>query len=291
MLADPPLVTIPEIQGASSASPFDGQQVRTIGVITGDFQDGGLGAHGDLDGFYLQAQQGDGVRATSDGIFVFEGSSPVVNLQQGDLVEVMGTVDEYFGETQLNALLGTVTVLQSGAALPAAAQLVLPVRASVQNSDGELIADLEAFEGMLVTLQQSLVVIELFNLDRFGEILLVDGDSEFRFAQTLMSDGTGDAGQPEPVARRQLLLDDGLTVQNPDPVRYAAPGDSTPGDSTPGVASGSGVRIGDTVHGLIGNIRFSRGSGGAGEESFRLEPVAEPAFGINGSESLISHTP
>ncbi len=38
------------------------------------------------------------------------------------------------------------------------------------------------------------------------------------------------------------------------------------------------VRAGDSVVGLTGNIRYSRGSGGSGDETYRLMPTTEPVF-------------
>ena len=47
------------------ASPLDGTEVATKGVVVGDFQVGGK------NGFYLQDPVGDGDASTSDGIFVY----------------------------------------------------------------------------------------------------------------------------------------------------------------------------------------------------------------------------
>ena len=81
------------------------------------------------------------------------------------------------------------------------------------------------------------------------------------------------------LARRTLVLDDGLTVQNPDPIRYPAPALDT----------GNTVRMGDIATNLVGNIRYSRGSGGSGDENYRLEPVEEPILTpCRRSESTVS---
>ncbi|NEO25970.1 MAG: hypothetical protein F6K03_03495 [Kamptonema sp. SIO4C4] len=64
----PSQVSIPEIQGASHISPFDGQTVAITGIVTAV----------DSNGFYLQDATGDGNDATSDGIFVFTGGTPTV---------------------------------------------------------------------------------------------------------------------------------------------------------------------------------------------------------------------
>ena len=102
---------IAEIQGTGDASPFDGQNVITSGVVTASYPTGGL------NGFYLQTPGADTPDA-SDGIFVYGGASgfaayPAV----GDSVEVAGEVDEFFTTTQL--LASSVTPVASlGTVIP-----------------------------------------------------------------------------------------------------------------------------------------------------------------------------
>ena len=60
------------LQGAGSASPFDGQEVATWGLVTGLTGDG----------FYLQDPVGDGDALTSDGIFVYTYDAPTVSVGQ-----------------------------------------------------------------------------------------------------------------------------------------------------------------------------------------------------------------
>ena len=84
---DPVARTIAEVQGTGAASPFDNQKVIVEGVVTGDFQD-----VGQFGGFFIQSQTADTDPATSDGIRVFNNSTPV---DVGDVVTVTGTVDEY----------------------------------------------------------------------------------------------------------------------------------------------------------------------------------------------------
>lgn len=101
---------IAEIQGTGSASPFDGQNVLTSGVVTASYPTGGL------NGFYLQTPGADTPNA-SDGIFVYGGTSGFATYPAvGDSVQVAGEVDEFFGATQILgsavtpvAALGTVT--------------------------------------------------------------------------------------------------------------------------------------------------------------------------------------
>lgn len=260
------LVPIPMVQGDSDISPMVGATVTIEGVVTGDFQDG-AGTHGDLNGFFVQ-DAGDGTAATSDGIFVFDGNLPGIGVNPGDRVRVTGVVAEYFGETQITATGAgaSVTLIGSGSIAPI--DIALPVSSVVNNADGKPIANLERYEGMLVRFPQPLTVSELFNLDRFGELRVVEG---MRPEQFTMSNAPSQSGYPTHVAdlaRRTLMLDDGLVIQNPDPIRYPAPGLST----------ANAMRMGDTLTNLTGNLRFSRGSGGSGDATFRLMPTVEPSF-------------
>lgn len=65
--------TIAEVQGTGSSSPLEGQKVTEHGVVTGDYRTGGY------NGITIQTQGTGGdtgeVRAASDGVFVFLGSS------------------------------------------------------------------------------------------------------------------------------------------------------------------------------------------------------------------------
>jgi predicted extracellular nuclease len=269
-VAAPPVVEIYTVQGSGRLSPLVGTTVTVSGIVTGDFQDGS-GVHGDANGFYVQAVPGDGDDATSDGIFVFDGSLPAADVGPGDRVEVTGTVVEFFGETQINATVsgGNVTIASNGNPLPVTTPIYLGASVGViPNADGELIADLEQYEGMLVHFPQTLSVSELFNLDRFGELRLAEGGRFFQFTNGNAPDVTGFQAHLEDVARRNLMLDDGLLIQNPDPIRYPSPE----------LTTANTVRMGDTVTGVSGNLRFSRGSGGSGDETYRLMPTAEPTF-------------
>ena len=103
----------------------------------------------------------DGNPLTSEGIFIFDGSSPSVDVKIGDVVSVIGSVSEFSGMTQVSA--DSVVVNAEGQPLPEAVSLTLPI-----NDD----LDLESVEGMRIILEQPLVISEYFNFDRFGEIVL-----------------------------------------------------------------------------------------------------------------------
>lgn len=268
-LPPPSSLTIPQVQGTGASSAYIGERVIVEGVVVGDFQ-AGAGAHGNVNGFYLQAEAGDGDAASSDGIFVFDGFNPAVDVQPGDRVRVTGSVVEFFGETQIGDV-SAVEVVAAGAVPDVealAVSVALPVAGTIPNADGRSIGDLEAYEGMLVRFGEALTVSEYFNLDRFGEIRLSQGGRLFQFTQHHAPDAAGYATHVADVAARTIMLDDGLTVQNPNPIRYPSPGLDT----------ANSVRGGDQVYGLMGVVRFSRGSGGSGDETYRILPIVEPAF-------------
>ena len=149
-------VKIHDVQGNDSASPLAGHTVAIEGIVVGDFQDGVAGTNGDLNGFHVQEEDADADAdpMTSEGIFVFNGSSPAVNVQIGDLVRVEGAVSEFNGLTEITSFTG-ITVISSGNTLPTASVLSLPVTS---------VDAFEPYEGMLVTFPQALVHFRIFQL-------------------------------------------------------------------------------------------------------------------------------
>ena len=238
-----------------------GQAVSVQGIVTGDFQ-----GEARLGGFFLQGEP-DGNPRTSDGVFVFDGNAPDRDVEVGDRVEVTGTVTEYFGETQIVAQ--AVTVIGNGEVQPT--PVTLPAAGLVRNNDGGLIADLEAYEGMLVTFPQTLTVSDLRNLGRYGELRLTQGGRPQTYTNDNTPDATAYAAFLEQLATREILLDDGRRVEHPAPNRFLT--------TDP---AGRSIRIGDQVAGLTGNLRYSRGSGNAGVETWRLIPSDDPPFAAAG---------
>ena len=206
--ADPGITLIHDIQGPGSSSPLNGEDVTVDGVVTGDFQEGDSDQARNLGGFYIQNAP-DTEASTSDGVFVFDGADPATDVDVGDLVRVVGTVDEYFGETQVSASM--VTVIGNGAISPV--PVTFPV-ATATNSDGEKIADLESYEGMLVTFPQTLTISQLRNLERYGEILLSQGGREFSYTNLNAPDVAGYSAHVDSVTTRRIYLDDGLRSEN-----------------------------------------------------------------------------
>jgi len=198
---------IHDVQGSGASSPLVGTTVLVEGIVVGDFQDGVSGTNGDLNGFHVQEEDADADAdpLTSEGIFVFNGNSPAVNVQIGDLVQVIGVVSEFNGMTQISSTAG-VTVLSNGNPLPVATALSLPVAA---------VSDFEAFEGMRVTFPQALVIAEYFNFDRFGEIVLTSERHLTPTAEFLPGAAAQQAAAD--FLLDKITIDDGRTAQNPDP--------------------------------------------------------------------------
>lgn len=255
---------VSEIQGNSSSSPLDGEMVRVSGIVTGDFQDNDADAINNLGGFYVQDESPDADAMTSDGIFVYDGDSSDTDVSVGDRVNVLGVVKEHFGETQITSRV--VDVVGSGTIQPT--EIRLPARGTVTNSDGDLLADLERFEGMLVRFPQTLSVSDLHDLERFGAVGLSQDGRFFQFTNSNQPDAKGYTAHKVSRAKRSIALDDGQRSERPATLRYLNAGN---------VVEYS-IRGGDGINGVTGNLRYSRGSGGKGDETWRLMPTEEPRF-------------
>ncbi len=162
-----------EIQGAGLTSAFAGQTVTTENNVVTALRS---------DGFFIQTPEArvDADAQTSNGIFVFMGSAPTVSV--GDMVDVTGTVTEFFNFTQFTNTPSApvVTVISSGNALPAAIQLDALTPSPVQPQST---TEFERFEGMLVEIANGVVAAsnQSFNNDDFAEMFITaSGSRPFR---------------------------------------------------------------------------------------------------------------
>ncbi|MGI5279824.1 endonuclease/exonuclease/phosphatase family protein [Streptomyces rochei] len=114
-------VRVHDIQGSTRLSPYAGRQVTDVaGIVTG------VRGYGSAKGFWIQDPRPDADPATSEGVFVFTGSTPK-GVAVGDAVTVSGTVSEYVpggtssGNQSLTEITRpTFTVVSSGNEVPAA---------------------------------------------------------------------------------------------------------------------------------------------------------------------------
>jgi len=252
------------VQGNGLSSPLDGQLVRVAGIVTGDFQDNDADRANNLGGFYVQDESPDSDTMTSDGIFVYDGDSAGADVNVGDRVRVLGLVKEHFGETQISSRV--VDVVGSGTIRPT--DVSLPAGGTVTNSDGNLLADLEHLEGMLIRFPQTFSVSDLHDLERFGAIGLSQGGRLFQFTNSNRPDVADYSAHKIAIAQRSIELDDGLRSRNPAMIRYLNAG--TDADYS--------IRGGDSISGVTGNLRYSRGSGGNGNEAWRVMPTEKSQF-------------
>jgi predicted extracellular nuclease len=238
---------IPAVQGAGAATPLLNQTVTVQGVVTA--------ALPGLSGFFIQDPSGDNDPSTSDGVFVFiPAANPLANTQVnvGDALRVTGRAAEFNTMTELD----NVTTLDKcgTAAAPAPSPVSLP-----EATNG----DLEHVEGMLVTFAQTLTVEQNFFQGRYGQVTLGAGRLE-------TPTNSHPAGSPDAVAqadlnaRSLLVLDDGRTSQNPNPIPYLA-------------ADGT-LRAGDIVTGVTGVIDFGPITSDSDVRDYRLQPTQPVVF-------------
>ncbi|WP_051705475.1 ExeM/NucH family extracellular endonuclease [Cupriavidus metallidurans] len=241
-----PATHLADVQGATSTSPLAGQNVEIEAVVTADYS-----GTGGFSGFFVQ--QPDAQRrklpGVSEGIFVY---APGVTARAGDLVHLVGKVEEKYGQTQL-------TLAANGLASCSSGNKVTAVDVTLPLADAK---SLSAYEGMLVRLPQTLTVSETYELGRYGSVLLSNG--RLPLPTNVAPAANGAAAQAAANALNRLVLDDGSNLQNPATVPYPAPG----------LSAANPVRAGYTVSGVQGvlEIRYN---------AWRLQPVpgaAAPAF-------------
>ncbi len=256
--------TLVGVAGAADESPLLGAAVRIQGVVTQVMP--GLG------GFYVQEEDADadGNAFTSEGIFV--ASSAVV--AAGDLVTVEGTVLEVGGETRLAA--SAVGVDATGVALPEATVISFPTATVLRDKDGDYVANLEAYEGMRVTIPEEMTVSELFQLGRFGTMRLTSEGRIETFTQSNAPSVAGYQDHLKDVGARSIVIDDGSSVQNPTDLLVPFLG----ADGT--LDGGDVFRMGDSYAGLTGVLSFSEDSASSSEEpEYRLHTPTDGSLTQN----------
>lgn len=241
---DPNFTKIYAIQGSGAASSMAGMTQTTQGIVVGDFQ-----GQSKLNGFFIQDATGDNNPATSDGLFIYEpqGTKP---LQIGQRVQVTGAISEFKDLTEL-----TVTsIVDCGAT-----SNVAPVAVNLPFHD---IQEAERYEGMLVSFPQTLTVSDVFGLGRYGEIVLSQGrlfTPTNVYPPSVQVDALSAANK-----LNQIVLDDGGSAQNPDPILFPGPN---------GLSAQNSLRTGDTVQGLTGVLTQAFGS-------YRVEVNRAPNFDL-----------
>lgn len=240
------------IQGSGADVALTGTQ-STKGVVVADYE----GPAPALRGFFIQDLTGDGNAATSDGLFVFEGSN-ADTVSVGDIVRVTGTVGENQGQSQISA--GNITRCGVGAVSPV--DVLLPVAS----------ADvLERYEGMLVRFPQALAVTEHFQLGRFGQVTLSNG--RLRQPTTVVAPGAAALAMQAQNGLNQIIVDDTSQAQNPDPIPFARGGRPLSATNT--------LRGGDTATGIVGVLTYAWAGNAVSGTAYRLRPLNALGGSVN----------
>ena len=192
-------VTIAEIQGNGAESPLAGQTVKTTGIVTAVYAEGGF------NGIYLQTAgtgptNDDGV---SDGVFVY-GSKLAQAVAKGDYIEVTGEVTEYFGLTEVSA--------KEFNKLEKTAEIVDPkpiVLEALPVGDAER----EAYEGMLVDITGPYTVSNNYATGQWGEFGAVAGTMPVRQPSDYIPSSDQDALAAATAAAKAAVVnvDDGVS--------------------------------------------------------------------------------
>ena len=254
---EPTDLAIYDIQGAGAKSTRVGTLARSSGVVTKITNNG----------FFMQHLTGDANPATSDGIFVFAGATVYPAVALGNLVQVVGTVTEFNTGAASNAhtLARTVTELTAVASvtLQGTGYTITPTPVTLPEAVED---DLERFEGMLVTLGGPLTVSQNFFQGRYGQLTLSAG-GRLETPTNRFRPGSAQAlALANENARRRIILDDGSSLQNPNP--------------TPYLNAQALPRAGDVISGAItGVIDFGLAtSTNTDPGDYKIHPTAAPVF-------------
>ncbi|MBP8251418.1 MAG: ExeM/NucH family extracellular endonuclease [Herpetosiphon sp.] len=246
------LVTIPALQGTSDTNTQNNQVVTVRGIVVGDMQ----GAT-KQNGFYLQDPAGDGNVATSDGIFVY--SPAAIDVSIGEALQVTGVVTEFLGLTEITSsskiVNGNVVVVTKCGTNQTIAPTIVDLPETTNN-------DLERYEGMLISIPETLTLNQNFFLGRYGQVTL---SSDGRLYNPTNRNPAGSAAaiaEAESNARRLIVLDDAFSGQNPTTIPY--------------IGADQVLRAGDTVTGITGTLDFGPINSNSAIRDYRIQPL-DPA--------------
>ena len=161
LLGCPLSAEIFEIQGAGLTSPLAGRSVRTTNNVVTALSP---------DGFFIQtpAFRDDFDVNTSNGVFVFTGGAPSVAV--GDLVDVSGTVQEFFQFTEISATTDISSCGQRSRANRGGSSTTLVP--SPDPDSPSCAIEFECYEGMFVEIADGAVTgpNQRFGVDPIAEV-------------------------------------------------------------------------------------------------------------------------
>ena len=247
-----------EIQGSGAQSPLVGKLVNATGVVT----------RINSNGFFIQDLIGDGNPATSDGIFVFANPTSYPAVVLGNLVGVTASVAEFDTGALPSAALPTpsVTELRSVSSVSqlGSGYAIAPTPVTLPQT---FLGELERYEGMLVTLNGPFTVAQNFFQGRYGQLTLAY-NGRLETPTNRYPPGPMARALAEKNARRSIILDDGSSLQNPNPTPYLDVTTALP-------------RAGDSVGSITGVIDFGLAtSSNPGPGAYKIHPTIAPTFTI-----------
>jgi uncharacterized protein len=232
--------------GVASVSPLNGQNVTTEGVVTAVFPG--------LNGYYIQDVSGDGNPLTSDGVFVYLGSGVAPTVTVGQKLRLSASVTEFNTITELINI-SNVQVLSSN-------NVILPTDISLPEVNE---GDLEAYEGMLVRITTPLTASQNYFQGRYGQVTLSAEGRMIKPTNIHPANSAAAAQLADENARRRLVLDDGSSVQNPNPIPFIGEDDT--------------LRAGDIVENLTGVIDHGLiTASNPGPRDYKLHPTQAVSF-------------
>jgi len=255
---------IHEIQGSGPRVDNAGTLVSLDAVVIGDFQ-----KENELKGFFIQEEttDEDGDPLTSEGIFVYCDAC-YDDVNEGDLVNVVGISSEYNNASQIDASITEASVRHissSNIELITPAQISLPASNSTKSSK-----TFESVESMLVEFTQKLVVTEHHLLGRYGQLTLSPNEKQILYTQHNLPDSTGYAKHVIEREKSRIILDDNNNSENIDPIYYPLNG---------GFSTDNTIRGGSSIENLKGIMHWSY-AGSPKTDAWRIRPLIStpPSF-------------
>ncbi len=228
--------SIAAIQGAQSSSPLVDKTVWVKGIVTGDFR--GQDA---LGGFFIQSEQASNDPLQSSGLFVSE-NNPEQSLNVGDVVVIKGQVSEQFDVTQISSV-DSLNVCDTEVLLPMPVPLELPMTAD----------QLEAVEGMRVSITAPHVITDVYNYVRYGELIV---SSQLLLSPTAMyRPGKQAQSHRKTIKSNQLIIDDGRLSKYPQPFVVGADG-LNPIQATTALQLGQRIDVTGVMHFAFGKYKL-----------------------------------
>jgi uncharacterized protein len=140
----------------------------------------------------------------------------------------------------------------------------IPIEPTMVSLPEQFDGELERYEGMLVSFADTFTVSQNFFLGRYGQLTLSSGDRLFNPTNQFLPLSPEALDLADENARRILVLDDGKSLQNPNPIPY--------------IGEDNTQRAGDLVYNLTGVLDAGQISSTSGIYDYRLHPTVSPVF-------------